>query len=349
MYIPFLSRKNSYRISKRTYLEDYSNSPGRKIDMRLSGKFLPKRKIVNFKSDYYSSYPSLSDTKKLISYIKEKEETNLEIIIGAGANGVLQNIVKILFSKKGNLVTPFYSFDQVEFAVTSMSGYTKRVYTNNYEIDFKKMKRLVDHKTRMVYICNPNNPTGIYVNNETLINFAKSVNTFVVIDESCIEFTQKESLLKRKDLPENIIVVRTFSKAYGLANLRIGYLACSTSFLKKYYQNTTTNEYSGVSVLLALKMMKKNKSVIKNVNLVIKERERIIKSLNDIGVRCINGNSNIIMTKTTFSDKALQYLVNHNIAVVPVYDENNKIHIRIAVQEKKVNDKFIKLINKMPI
>ena len=345
MFIQFLYKNKNYIISKRNFLCDYSRIKSEKIDMTLSGKYLSKYEKINIDFKEFDKYPSYLHIEKLETEIKKIEKTPQEIILGAGANGILQNIVKILFINKGNLVTPFYTFNQVEFAVTSFGGYTKRVYTNDYNIDFDKIKKSIDRKTRMVYICNPNNPTGLYVNSKYLLNFAKSINIPVVIDESGIEFTNKKSILSYKQLPNNLIVVRSFSKAYGIASFRIGYMACNKEFKQKYIKNITTNEFSGLSCIIALNLLKNGRiNVKKNIEHILNEKKKILKELKKIGIDCINSNSNTIMTKTTFDENFMKNLINNHISVVPIYDEENKIHIRIAIQTKETNEKFISIL-----
>lgn len=327
--------KNKYLISKRNYLDDYLNKEKKEIDMTISGKFLvPFPKLNN--EVKYDRYLDSSHLDELIDLIKNKYRINKEIIIGPGSNGLLQNILKVLMYRGGNLVTPFYSFNEAEYACSSYDGFTKRVFCKNYELDFEELENAIDRDTKCIYICNPNNPTGIYEDVNKIIEFSKKVKIPVIVDESCIEFSLKNSILDN-DYPDNIIVLRSFSKAFGLANLRIGFMACSKDFKNKYIRKVTINEVSSVAVRSAIEMIN-NKAVEDNVKKVIEERERIKKELNTRGIECTNSSSNILLTKKDFE-------ISDKISVVKVYDENHKLHYRIAVQEVEVNNKFIKELN----
>lgn len=348
MFIRFFFKNNNYIVSKRNYLSDYSRIESNKIDMTLSGKYLNNYGNLKININNFDKYPSQKEIKVLENEIKKNLTIDREIIFGAGANGVLQNLVKIFFRKKGNLVTPFYTFNQVEFAVSSFGSKTYRVYTKNYKIDFSKLKKSVNKKTRMVYICNPNNPTGIYEKCEDILNFAKDVNVPVVVDESGIEFTGEKSLLNYSILPKNLFVVRSFSKAYGLANFRLGYLVCEKDFKMTYIKNITTNEFSGLSCVVATELLRKCKqNIYQNILEIKKEKELMIENLNKIGIKCISSQSNTIMTKSYFDSNFLELLEREGVSVVPVYDEFNKLHIRIAIQDTKTNKKFIRVINKI--
>lgn len=349
MYTPFLFKNKIYTISTRNYLDDYSIAKHNKIDMTLSGKYLnTQNSIKKININNLDSYPSSFLVEQLINTIKKQKNITEEVIIGAGANGILQNIIKILFVNGGNLVTPFYSFDQAEFAVTSLGGYTKRVYLKDFRIDFANLKKAIDKKTRMVYICNPNNPTGIYANVSEILKFAQDIQIPIVIDESGIEFTKNRSLLEYSKLPQNLILLRSFSKAYGIAGLRVGYLVCDKTFKQKYIRNTTINEVSNISCQVALEILKNHKSeVLNNIEKINTEKIKLINKLEILGITCLKSSSNILMTQTTFDNDFFNALDKNEISVVKISDEFDKLHMRIAIQDLKTNEKFIENIYKI--
>lgn len=349
MYTPFLFKNKIYTISTRNYLDDYSIAKHNKIDMTLSGKYLiPQNNIKKINITNLDIYPSCFLVEQLTNTIKKQKNINEEVIIGAGANGILQNIIKILFVNGGNLVTPFYSFDQAEFGVTALGGYTKRVYLKDFRIDFVNLKKAIDKKTKLIYICNPNNLTGIYTNACEILKFAQNTKIPIVVDESGIEFTKNKSLSEYSKLPRNLILLRSFSKAYGIAGLRVGYLICDKDFKQKYTQNTTINEVTNISCQIASKILKSYKSeVINNIERINTERSKLINELKKLGIMCLKSSSNILMTKTTFDNEFFETLEKNEISVVKIYDESNRLHMRIAVQNLEINEKFIENISKI--
>ena len=143
------------------------------------------------------------------------------------------------------------------------------------------------------------------------------------------------------------MILRSFSKAYGLANLRIGYLICSKEFKQIYLKNITTNEYSGISCLIAKKMINNYKYIEENIQEIIAERELLAIGLEKLGIRTIESFSNTLFTKSYFDHNFIKYLDENDISVVPVYDKNNNLHIRIAVQSRKINKEFLKKIEEI--
>lgn len=342
-----LNLEKKYKVSKRNFLDDYANYLSKDIDMTLSGKYLFKypKFTVNYPS--FSNYPTHMNVKKLILDIKVLKGINTkDVVIGTGANGIVQNIIKILFKDGGNLVTPFLTFNQPEYAVTAMGGFTKRVNMNeDCSINIKNIIQSVDTNTRMIYICNPNNPTGIYLDNEKIRKIAKSVKVYVVIDESAIEFSGEDSIYT-EEMPDNIVVVRSLSKAYGLANLRVGYMICSKQLKKMYDENVTVNEVSGISCEYARKVIACS-NFKKNVDIILTERKKIEEDLKKIGFEFYTSKSNVLFSKTKIEKEVKNKFDENNISVVFVEDEFKKLHFRIAVQHKKTNKVFTKICKKI--
>lgn len=339
--------KNNYKESNRNFLDDYANIESKEIDMTLSGMYLYKYPKFNVNLKQLCLYPSKYDAVDLIKMIQKVLNIEGNIVLGSGSNGILQNLIKILLKKGDNLVTPFYSFNQAEYAATALGCITRRTKCKDFHIDFDSLKKSIDKHTKIVYLCNPNNPTGIYISAKKIIEFASSVKPIVIVDESGIDFTNKSSVLKYKNLPKNLIVLRSFSKAYGLANMRIGYMVCSPYFEKYYIENTTINEYSGLSVYLAINMLENYDYVLKNVEMISAEKNKLITELKKLGIDVIQSDSNTIMSKTIIDEDLIDELFCENVSVIKVYDEFNKIHFRIAIQDKKSNQKFIKILKKV--
>lgn len=341
MYTKSELENKGYQISKRNFLDDYARGESQEIDMTLSGKYLYQ--YPRFKIDYQklSNYPAHYMAKQLEETIKERQtKQEKEVVIGTGANGIIQNLVKLFFQEGGNLVTPYLTFNQPEYAVTAMGGYTKRVYMEeNMQINSQNIIDSVDEETRMIYLCNPNNPTGMTMKPEELNEIAKKVKAYVVVDESAIEFASDKSLALM-ETEENIVLIRSFSKAYGIANLRVGYMICSKKLKKKYEENITINEVSGLSCEYAKKLLL-SKHYRKNVERMIKERKKIEEELRKLGIEFFESESNMLFSKE-ITEELVEQLKANGISVMTVKDQNEKLHLRIAVQDKKTNQKFLK-------
>ena len=319
--------------------------------MVLSGKYLDDRKLTinldDIEIDEYPSNDKINELKELIAKLNNKSKENF--IIGAASNGIIQNLVKLFFSKGGTLLTSEYSFAQPEYAVLRIGGKVKKVSTDNdFRINFDNILNNIDDDTKAIFLCNPNNPTGYYYEPATIINFAKKITIPIIVSEAAIEFTEKESLLNY-DLPENIIVTRTFSKAYGLAGLRVGYAFLSGKYLELYTKSITRFEVSLLSIILAIDMMKNN-SINQNIKLVLKERKYLQENMNVIGIDTLASDSNAFMTKYMYHKDFFELLKGKGIAVAKIDSKyNDYFYFRVAVQKPNVNKHFIEKLKRIDL
>lgn len=333
----------------RNFLNDYSFNKNTSchIDMVLSGKYLDKRNITlnldDIKIDEYPSTNKINELKELIAEINNKDKDNF--IIGAASNGIIQNLVKLFFAKGGTLLTSEFSFAQPEYAVLRIGGeVTKVPIGENFKINFDDMLSYINKDTKAIFLCNPNNPTGYYYDPTEIIKFASKTTAPIIVSEAAIEFSQKKSLLSY-DLPENIIVTRTFSKAYGLAGLRIGYAYMSNKYLELYTKNITRFEVSILSILLAINMIKNN-NINNNVKLVIEERNKLQTAMNEIGIKTLPSDSNAFMSTNIYHNDFFELLKSRGIAVAKIDSKyENYYYFRIAVQMPPINKLFIEKLN----
>ncbi|WLR53243.1 histidinol-phosphate transaminase [Bacillus tianshenii] len=151
-----------------------------------------------------------------------------QMIFGNGSDEIIQIICRALLHKDTNTVTAHPTFPQYRHNAVIEGAETRQVENINGAHDLEGMLEAIDEKTRIVWVCTPNNPTGTYIDEQTLRHFIERVpkDVLVVVDEAYYEYVVAEDYpdtLKWIDEFPNMVVLRTFSKAYGLAALRIGY------------------------------------------------------------------------------------------------------------------------------
>lgn len=339
-------------MKEKKFSDDYSYSKDNKcnIDMVLSGKYLDERNLtIDINSIQIDEYPSEERIEYLKGLLASKYDKNKDnIILGAASNGILQNLVKLFFKNGGTLLVSEFSFAQPEYAVLRIGGNIKRVKTHDYVIDFENFINEIKEDTKAVFLCNPNNPTGYYYDPLDIIGFAKKVDIPVIVSEAAIEFSKGKSLLNY-ELPENIILTRTFSKAYGLAGLRIGYSYLSGKYLDLYKKSITRFEVSSLSVEVAIKMLE-DYTIDKNVDMIIKEREYLQTELDMIGIETLKSNSNAFMSKHEYSNNFFELLKEYGITVAKIkIDSDDYFYFRVAVQKEEINKLFINTLKQIDI
>lgn len=188
--------------------------------------------------DEVNLYPDGSAKNLRESISKHLEVSENQLIFGNGSDEVIQTICRALLTPETNTVMASHTFGQYKHNAIIEGASVREVELINGFHDLKGMLEEIDENTRVVWVCNPNNPTGTYIEKEALFSFVKKVpsTTLIVIDEAYYEYVQADDYLETIPLLEqfpNLIILRTFSKIYGLASLRIGYGVGNAEFIKK--------------------------------------------------------------------------------------------------------------------
>lgn len=334
-------------MNKNTFLDDYSYTKELGINMAISGKFLAKRSLnldINQIINNLDKYPSQELKMQVINKICKNYniKDNNRLILGPGANGILQNLLKIFLKNGGNIVTPELTFKQAIYGAISLNGQVIEAAMNkDFGINLQNIKNCINFNTKAVFICNPNNPTGCLIDCDELLHFCDTVNCVVIVDEAGIEFANSNSLLDY-DLPDNVIVLRSFSKSHGLSSLRVGFAICSREIKSLYLENTTNNELSTISLIILDEALNCSDS-IQNVKRIIEEREFLEKELKLLGIFCCHSRSNTLFFIKPVTQQFLNLLESHDVSVVPILYKQ-EWYIRISIQEHQTNQKFINVI-----
>jgi histidinol-phosphate aminotransferase len=220
----------------------------------------------------------------------------------------------------------------------------------DFKYDLEGMLEAVTPKTKMIFIANPDNPTGSYVNRDELELFLGSLpeDIVVFIDEAYYEFAKggdyPETLRLTEREDRNIIVSRTFSKAYSLAGLRVGYAVARRDVaeaVNKVREPFNINSLAQAAALAAIK--DKTGHVEKCVKLVWKEKEKFCETFDSIGVRYIPSRTNFILVDTKRdSTKVFQYLLSKGVIVRDMASWGLKGFIRVNMGLPVENIAFLK-------
>lgn len=254
-----------------------------------------------------SIYPS-GDSYYLREKIAEKFKLHPDqILVGNGANEVITFVIKAFCEAGDNIVTADKTFAVYEW-VAIFSGYEARlVPLKEYCFDDEGMLDRIDARTKILFVCNPNNPTGTYWNKEMLCRFMDRVDgrQIVVVDEAYCEFVEKEDFpdgISLIDRYPNLVVFRTFSKMYGLAGLRIGYLAGSlevVNIIRRACVVYSVNTLAQEAAMLALD----DQEHIKRTNSLVREEKAYLqRELTRLGLSFVINEGNYLMVKLPVSD-----------------------------------------------
>ncbi|SEH69775.1 histidinol-phosphate aminotransferase [Epilithonimonas hominis] len=221
------------------------------------------------------------------------------ILVSAGSSFLLELITKYVSLDKGHIIIPDPSFT-IFAPIAEFLGMSKSVIELNdkKKIDLEKMKNSIQKDTKLIYICNPNNPTGDLLSRLEIENFIKSIpdNIIVLVDEAYIEFTTQKSLSDLVDIYKNLIVTRTFSKLYGFAGARLGYAIGHPKMIEnlKKLQSWSGAEISVVTMAGAIAAMDDQEFITKVLDNNKKVKDFTISEFNIRGIKTIPSSANFV-------------------------------------------------------
>lgn len=290
-------------------------------------------------------------TSKLMDALAAKHNVgNENILMGAGSSEILDIVARYSALKGGSLVIPIPTFGYWA-TVIEKTGF-KRItvpLTADKSIDLPAMRAAIQPDTKLVYICNPNNPTGTLSNRDELVNFVKDVSqkALVLVDEAYIDFTEQPSLTDLIKEHKNIVIAKTFSKIYGLAGARVGYAIAHKETIENISSVTTwrNGSCSVASVAAAIASLKDDKFVKEVYDKIHEVRKYTIAEMEKLNIRCIPSNTNFIyFTLANYKKDYFDLLKRNNIIGTYLYEEEGKWS-RITVGTKEEMQKFIKTIS----
>jgi histidinol-phosphate aminotransferase len=172
----------------------------------------------------YNRYPDPLQSKIKEIIAGQHDISTDEIFVGNGSDEAIDLLFRIFCEPKKNnilICPPTYGMYEVSAEINDVQ--VKRVnLTEDFQVDFDAVTRAIDENTRLIFICSPNNPTGNSFPKSEILQLAKEFSGIVVVDEAYIHFSNENSLVSEiADCP-NLVILQTFSKAWGLAGLRVG-------------------------------------------------------------------------------------------------------------------------------
>lgn len=299
--------------------------------------------------DNFAIYPdgAATDLRRAVAeYVEVKED---QLIFSSGLDELIQIISKALLDENSNTVMASGTFPQYRHNAVVQNAEIREVPLKDGRHDLPAMAKRIDDKTQIVWICNPNNPTGTYVNEKELGEFLQLVpsHVLVVMDEAYYEYVTAEdypetlSLLDRYD---NLFILRTFSKAFGLAAFRIGYGIGSAQLIKQLEVVRLPFNTSDLAQKAALAALKDLKFVEDSVEFNNRERQKYYEffKAHHIDFYPSQGNFIFVSFQGKESAEVFQYLLERGFTVRPFPNG-----VRITIGTKEENSVLFKLIEKM--
>jgi histidinol-phosphate aminotransferase len=297
-------------------------------------------------------YPDASNYELKLEIAKDLGVKTTQVFCGTGSDLLIRVICSTLLNPGDESIMAEVTFTRYDAATKLMGGKSIIVPMKNYGLDIDSMVSCINKKTKLIWLCNPNNPTGTIFKKHELERIINNIpeNVFVIMDEAYIEYVTDEDYpdsLKLLSKYPNIIILRTFSKAYGLAGLRCGYGIANENIVR--YFNTVVgpfdiNLFAQKAAVAALN----DKEYLKLVHETNKlGKNYLYAEFKSIGLEYIETNSNFIMVNLRLDDKVIfNELLKKGIIVRPGYLLGMPGWLRVTIGTMEQNKTFVKaLIN----
>ncbi len=239
----------------------------------------------------------------LIDKVAAKENLKAEnIMMGPGSSDLLEKTAMVLFLNGGNVVSADPSYmSLIRVAEATGASWKGIPLKKDWSHDLKAMEEAIDSDTKLVYICNPNNPTGSMTDHTELLDFCSRVSekVTVFVDEAYLDFLEgglKKSMVSLIGQGKDIIVARTFSKIHGMAGLRVGYIAALPTTLEKIQKITRGGMgIAYTSIFAALASMNDTGFQEKSRKMNASVRDYVCDSLTKLGYEYVPSSTSFVI------------------------------------------------------
>lgn len=345
---PYVPSKNDEEIKKEFGIEKIVKISSNENPYGPTPKINELLNNINF-NIYPDDYMTIL-RKKLSEKLDVAES---KLIFGNGSIEIIQMLSRAFLNKGDNMVTQVPSFASYFSEAQIQDAEIRTIkYNDKYCFNLDEMLSLIDDKTKLVYITNPNNPLGTIYTKEEIYDFVSKVpsDILIAIDEAYFEFVRDENYSSAIELInefKNICVLRTFSKAYALAGVRIGYAVADEEVIKKLERVRVTFNTSTIAQKCACIALDDEKYMKESVSLIHKTIDYIYESLDKLNIEYIKTQGNFIMinVKQPSKDVVLKLMKNGFIVRDGYTFMDNWIRVSIGTLQDM--EEFIKVLSEV--
>ena len=319
----------------------------------------PKAKKEYIKvSKSFARYPDTDGTLLRETLSKKFKLDKNRVILGSGSDQIFELICKAYLKKGDEVIVPKYSF--IIYRIYSKMNGAKVIYSkeNNFTVSVKDILKKVTSKTKIIFLANPNNPTGTYVTKKNLLFLRKKLrsNILLVVDDAYFEYVKQKdysSSLKLFSKFKNVVTTRTFSKIYGLAGLRVGWGYGSKEIIDTLNKIKPPFNVNKAALFAASAAVKDSAWLNKEIKHVNNWNKKMFNEFKKMKIETNKSYSNFLLVNfdkvKINSSKVFKLLAKAGILVrkMDVYGIKNSLRITIGKSEenRKLISKMKRILN----
>lgn len=292
--------------------------------------------------------PFSKELKHALShYVGLSEE---HIFVGVGSDEVIDLLIRLFVGPREEVILfePTYGMYRVASEIAGAKIQSCPL-NDEFQLDLRSFKKLVSSKAKMAFCCSPNNPTGNSLEENSVVKLCKSFGGMVIVDEAYVEFASAPSLARLIPKLKNLAVLRTFSKAWGLAGLRVGYALAQPEVVAYLNKIKPPYNLNALSAYLAKQALQQKKQMARWRNQILKEREKLSRTLEELGCEVFPSDANFILIRIPEAARVAKALASNYHIIVR--DFSNRRHLgdclRLAVGTPEQNKLLVKAMGKL--
>lgn len=309
-YLDYIDTIKRFRGIKNTRLNKIRLDANERVsDFNIKFVNSLKKKI---NSKYLSAYPEIEQIYDLLKKNYGFKSSNY--FVTAGSDSGIRHCFELFAKKRGEIICLSPTFGMYEIYSKIFQANVKTItYDDNLNLDYKKLIQSINKKTLFVIFANPNSPTGTIIEKKdvlSIIKKAKKYNCYVIIDEAYYGF-YRDTFAKYINKFPNLIILRTFSKAYGLAGIRAGYIISNNKLIERFYKLRPMYEINSLAVLIIKEILRNKNEYNKYIKETNNGKNYLIQELKKINLNFYATYANFILVE--FKDKYTQEKIYNNL------------------------------------
>lgn len=298
---PYTSARDEYKGSEGIFLDANENPFG------------------SVSTQQFNRYPDPYQSKLKVKISEIKEVSPSQIFLGNGSDEAIDLLFRA-FCRPGIdnviLLPPTYGMYEVSASINDVE-IRKIPLTEDFQLQTDKILEKADAQSKILFICSPNNPSANKMNREAILKLLRRFNGLIVVDEAYIDFSDEPSFITHLEEFPNLLVMQTFSKAWGLASLRLGMAFASKAIIQILNKIKPPYNISGLTqetVLEAIQNLKKVKNMIKEILI---ERDFLKLGLEELPfvIKVHPSEANFLLVKIPHAGKVYDLLIEEKIIV----------------------------------
>ena len=303
--------------------------------------------------DNIQLYPDASYLQLRTTIAKYNNVDVNMITVGNGSENCIEFLIKTFLNTESNAIVDQYCFATIQIQIKAFGAELRKIPSVNYRHNIDETIKQVDTKTKIIFVVNPNNPTGTYTTHNELVHLLNNVpkNIIIVVDEAYFEYVEASDYPRSLELITqypNLIISRTFSKVFGLAGLRLGYLITSTTIADLLNRARMPFNVNNCAVAAGIASLEDSDFLARTRKVNTDGLIQVSRGLAQLGIQYTPSVGNFIMVDMcTDALEIYNKILNKGVIVRPLVPYGLPNHLRITIGTYEQNVRLLQVLKEV--